>query len=196
MIQSFVRYGEKVLSKMPFWADFYARSYRQVIQNEIALAQITIDDVVLNIGCGAVPFTAIYLASLTGAKVWAVDRDRKAVQQARFYCKKIGLKERIQFIEADGVESISVNFTVAVVALQAEPKTLILDNLLCKAEPGTRLVFRQPDKFFKNHYDYLPRGCAETVSVLQNGRAFNSVAFFISQTIESKDTFFLKSCSL
>lgn len=177
MIQYCVRQGEKILSKMPFGANLYARPYRQVVKNEIALAQIGIDDVVLNIGCGAVPFTAIYLALLTGAKIWAVDRDRKAVDCARLYCQKIGLKEQIQFIEADGTQKIFVDFTVAVVALGAEPKALIMDNLLYQANPGIRLVFRQPDNFFKGCYDHLSQDWAEIVSVRQAGKAFNSVVF-------------------
>ncbi len=196
MIQYLVREGEKILSKMPFWARLYSRPYQQTVQTEITLAQIDSEDVVLNIGCGAVPFTAIYLAELTGAKVWAVDKDGKAVEQARFYCEKIGLDKQIRFIEGDGSKSIPVNFTVAVVALQAEPKTLILDNLLGKANPGTRLIFRQPDKLFKSYYDCLPQDCAETISASQAGRAFTSVAFFIKQVKENKNAFSLGSCSL
>ncbi len=178
-VQSLIRHGEKILSKIPYCAHLYVRSYRQVVQNEIALAQIRSDDTVLNIGCGAVPFTAIYLALLTKAKVWAVDKDKKAIELARIYCKKVGLDGQIKFIETDGSKWIPVDFTVAVVALQAEPKQLLLDNLLKTATQGGRLVFRKPSKKFENHYDHLPERFPFAKTVKQNMKTFDSSVLYV-----------------
>ncbi|MCD5415456.1 MAG: methyltransferase domain-containing protein [Clostridiales bacterium] len=179
LIQLLARRGEKLLSKIPFGANLYTQYYQQVVQKEITLAQITNNDVILNIGCGAVPFTAIYLALLTKAKVWAVDKDRKAIEQARCYCNKIGLREQIKFIIADGSKGIPLNFTVAIVALQAEPKELLLDNLLKATTQGGRLVFRKPSKKFKDHYDHLPKDYPFTGMVKQNMKTFDSSVLYV-----------------
>ena len=89
---------EKVLTRLPLLSFFYSRPYRGVVEREVKLAAIGDGDVVVNIGCGSVPFTAIYLARLTGAKIVALDKEKEAVECARRYIKARGLADIIRVV--------------------------------------------------------------------------------------------------
>lgn len=179
IIQPVIAYWEKLSSRIPFLANMYSYYYRQVVQNEIELAEISENDVVLNVGCGAIPFTAIHVAKKTKAKVYAIDKDREAVERARVCFEQRGLSGCAQVIECDGAKCIPVNFTVAIVALQAEPKTVLLENLLKAVAPGGRLIFRKPSKSVENHYENLPTSPAFAGAVRQKMKTFDSSVLYV-----------------
>lgn len=181
IIQPVVSYMEKICSRRPMLVNLYASCYKEVVAREINLAGISCHDTVLNIGCGAIPFTAIHLARLTGAQVWAVDRDRMAVEKARYSLKKLGLLKIIQVIEGDGSEQMPAGFTAAIVALQAEPKKAIYDKLFSLGSPGTRFVFRQPSLPYQSFYDRLPEDYKPVALINQNMKTFNSSILFIKR---------------
>ena len=147
---------EKICNKSPKLFNLYSWPYKKIVRNEIKLAQIDASDQVLNVGCGAMPFTAVHLARLTGAKVWALDKDPEVIARARNCLARLGLEKQVKVFEADGKEPFDKDFTAALVALQAEPKEKILKNLLARAETGASFVFREPRDFFAEQYDQLP----------------------------------------
>ncbi|QGT99342.1 hypothetical protein SYNTR_0749 [Candidatus Syntrophocurvum alkaliphilum] len=151
---------------------FYHRLYRDVVQNEIKLGQITSNDKVLNIGCGAIPFTAIHIVQMTGAKVIALDKDTEAVERAKHCLKKYRLDRNIEIKIGDGVNEIPVPFTVAIVALQVKEKVKVLENLQSKGEPGGNLIFRQPTDAYKTVYGFLPNDYLPVSKTLQNMKTF------------------------
>jgi hypothetical protein len=63
-----VAFLEKKVAGCRTLVSLYANYYHQVIDNEIKLASVTANDRVLNIGCGAIPFTAILTAKKRGLK--------------------------------------------------------------------------------------------------------------------------------
>lgn len=178
-IQTAVSALEKYCSRSSLLAGLYSLPYKKVVQREVELARITSRDRVLNVGCGAIPFTAIHVANLTGAQVWAMDRDGEAVEHARFCLKKMGMTGQIQVIEGDASLCIPSNFTAAIVALQAEPKALILDNMLSSALQESRLVFRHPCLSYESHYDRLPSSYCYTGQVEHNMQTFDRSLLFV-----------------
>ncbi|UNC93009.1 SAM-dependent methyltransferase [Candidatus Contubernalis alkaliaceticus] len=179
IIQPVVSYIEKTCSKKKMLINLYTSFYKDVVTREITLANISCQDTVLNIGCGAIPFTAIHLARLTGAKVWAVDRDINAVEGARYSLKLLGLTKKVLVIEGDGSEKIPSGFTAAVVALQAEPKETIFKNLFSLGSPGARLIFRHPSPSYKSFYDQLPEKYCPAAHQKQNMKTFDKSLLFI-----------------
>ncbi len=173
---------EKKICHIPLLVNLYSRPYRQIIRNEIGLGQITAADTVLNIGCGAVPYTAIYIASLTGAKVWAMDKDANAVERAHFCLEQAGFSDRIELIEGNGATDVPLGFDVAIVALQAEPKEKILHKLLDRAAPGGRLVFRRANTRFQNSYDRLPTDIEPTAEVKQFMHTFDRSVLYVKNS--------------
>lgn len=170
---------EKVLTRLPLLSFFYSRPYRGVVEREVKLAAIGDGDVVVNIGCGSVPFTAIYLARLTGAKIVALDKEKEAVECARRYIKARGLADIIRVVWGDGAQiSECGSATAWVVALQAAPKNAILQHFLKSAPQGARIVFREPRPAFAGQYDQLPCSARPQSETNHNMVTFNRSVLF------------------
>ena len=140
---------------IPLLADLYSLPYRRVVAREIQLAGIGPDDRVLNIGCGAVPFTAIHLARMAGCRVTALDIDPAAVRKASLLIRRAGLSDQVTILEGDGASDIRQGFDVAVVALQVRPKAGVLMELGRRGGRGSRAVFREPSEWCRGQYDCL-----------------------------------------
>ena len=179
LIRPVVSSFEKLISEIPFLVGLYSRPYREVIKNEIKLAGINDEDKVLNVGCGAVPFTAIHLLNITGAELWIQDRDSDALDRAKKCLKRSGLADRARFFEGDAAHDVPESFDVAIVALQAGPKKAILKNLMQKMTKGGRLVFRQPSKSFADYYDKLPEEIRSFDKIGQKTRTFDQSVLFL-----------------
>ena len=175
---------EKWCSRFPWAVRLYSLPYRKVLDREIALAGITEEDVVLNIGCGSVPFTAIYITEQTGARVHAVDRDEAAILCARSCTAALGLEDQITFEHAPGERTSCRNFTTAVTALQARPKAAILAHLLRHGSEDVRIIFRNPQPHLHSQYDLLPETYPFSGEVPQNMQTFvSSVLYTRTQEI-------------
>ena len=168
-----IAFWEKASSTSRLLTRLYALPYRQVIENEIRMGELGPDDIILNIGCGAIPFTAMYLATLADADVYAVDIDPKAVEIAGKCVEKAGLSHKIKVLKQDGAEAFGRPFTACVVALQAAPKTRILDRIKQSAAPGAKFIFRLPSAPYRDHYDALDAGCPADGLVAQPMRTFD-----------------------
>ncbi len=173
IIPRFVAQLEKRVALIPPLVKLYSRFYDEVVFNEIKLAGIDSSTRVLNIGCGGIPFTAIQIAKRTGARVWAVDRDRKAVEVATRCIASLNLEDQVTVLQLDGRDSIDFPFDVALVALQAEPKKEILANLARQGGQTARLIFRSPRRELSHQYDLLPSIPACTDRVSQNQVTFD-----------------------
>ncbi|AFG37257.1 class I SAM-dependent methyltransferase [Spirochaeta africana] len=173
IIQPVVAAAEKLCAGLPIAVRWYSAPYESIVQREIDLASITEHDRVLQIGCGAIPFTAIHLAQKTGARVTALDIDPTAVAIARRVIAAAGLEALVKIRCGDGCRVDASDCTVALVALQARPKQEILQNLLDTIPTGSRLVFRAPAPRFAAQYDAIPTGAAPSGSVFQPMKTFD-----------------------
>ncbi len=171
---------EKISSSSRLLSWLYSRPYRRVIENEISLAKLSREDLILNIGCGAVPFTALYLATLTGARVHALDIDPEAVRMADNCVKKAGLSHRIAVSHGDGSKPFQGAFTASIVALQAAPKRMILEALKKTSLPGARFIFRLPSPPYRDHYDPLASAPPALATALQPMRTFDRSVLYVN----------------
>ncbi len=156
IIPGLVAFLEKKVAANRTIVSLYAGYYRKVVENEIKLASITAEDRVLNVGCGGIPFTAVLIAKMTGARVWAIDCDEAAVKVARRCVAAQRLEHLVTVVHHDGAAQIPFAFDVALVALQAKPKKAILENLLQQCGSRARLIFRRPRRELAHQYDLLP----------------------------------------
>ena len=164
VIKATVSRFEKKTANHPTLFKLYAAPYAGVLNREIALAEISAKDVVLNVGCGAMPFTAIYLALQTGARVVAIDNDPEVIDKGRDCVRRYSLERQIEVVTADGKDIEFIRFDKALVSLQAAPKDEILQNLLKVSPSGSKLLFRQPRNIFTNHYGFVStEGCIASV---------------------------------
>jgi len=179
LIQKSVAAFEKKFNNKTFLYRAYSMLYRNILKKEIKLAEINKEDRILNIGCGGMPFSAVYLAKLTDARVAAIDCDKKACQQANRCIKNFDLEDKIKIINGDGRDFNPENYSVVLVALQAEPKKLIMENLYANSLPGTRFIFRKAREIFNNQYDRPPENYPVTSKIKQSMITFNNSLLYV-----------------
>ncbi|MEJ6952481.1 SAM-dependent methyltransferase [Natronospora cellulosivora (SeqCode)] len=179
VIKPLIASWEKKCSSIPLLFYLYSRPYKSILKKEIALADISENDYILNVGCGAMPFTAIYLAKLTGARILAIDKDEKVIEKAKETIANMGYSDKIEVLNANGIDINEKEFTVALVALQAEPKTEILENLLAASKDGTRMVFRIARDFFASQYDFIAEKYQAEAIAKQRMITFDKSVLFI-----------------
>lgn len=139
--------------------NLYTRLYQTVVAREVALAEITQDDTILNVGCGAMPFTAALLARETDATVYALDRDVSIQNKARRNLERAGVGDTVEVIIGDGQSvlgngaKLPSSCSVAVLALQTGPKDAIISQYRQTQDSPDRIVARQPRSLFSTSYD-------------------------------------------
>ncbi|HEY4544636.1 MAG TPA: nicotianamine synthase family protein [Tissierellaceae bacterium] len=179
MIRSFTKFCEKILYKSNKLVNIYDLYYRDIVKKEIVLADIKNTDKVLIVGGGAVPCTAINIASKTNAKVDIIDIDEEAIKSSSSLIKRLGLEDRVKVYLGNG-RSIDVsNYDVVHIALQVNPKEEIIDNVWSKSKVGTRLIIRQPKKILKSFYsnisyDYLSK-IDNNIKAIYRNNLFNTM---------------------
>lgn len=155
MISYITKEVEKISSFFPQLIHLYRIYYKDVIEKEIALGEVSREDNILCIGGGPFPSTAIEIAYKTGANVSVVDCDPSAVKCAKRVIKMLKLNNKIKIIEAKGQEIDPSSFSVIHMALQVFPKDEILVNILSKASQGCRILVRSPQEKLKSCYSDL-----------------------------------------
>jgi len=81
----------------------YLKMYQELVDKETEMANISSKDLILVIGCGSLPITAVLISMKTKAHVIAIDRDHKAVKDAIKYIKRLHLEGYIEIEHADGL---------------------------------------------------------------------------------------------
>ncbi len=168
---------EQWMAALPRVATLYVGAYRDVIRREAALAGIEADDRVLNIGCGAAPFTALLLARETGALITALDHDHRAVKSARRMVRRCGLGRQVKVRLGEASDGVPP-FDVAVLALQVTPKRPVLAALASRAAPHARLIVRHPADWCEGMYDALGAEVAPLAEVRHHKGAFDRSALY------------------
>lgn len=146
------RFEERLYGSKKFFK-LYSYPYKGVVRRELRLAQVDENDEVLNVGCGAQPFTAVYIAKISGAKVLAMDKDEKALKAADKIIDSLNLGHQIDLIRADASDMVPGSYDEAFVALQVSPKDEVINNLL--KDSGSEIVVRKPRERFEESYDTL-----------------------------------------
>jgi tRNA A58 N-methylase Trm61 len=134
------------------WASQY---YRDVIEKEAILANITSDDHVLCIGGGICPFSAILFHQITGAKVTVIDNNAECIPKAEDVINKLGIGEHVRVLLQDGADVDLAGFSVIHLALQVSPMDTVFKEVEQKSTSGTRLLVRQPKKSLDAMYSAI-----------------------------------------
>lgn len=153
---SFIPYVTKKIEKICCtnkWLIHLCSSYyKNVVKNEVELAQINKNDLVLCIGGGALPCTALQIVKYTGARVDVIDNDPKAVELSRKVIQKLNLNKQIEINLSEGACVDCCKYSVIHVALQATPRLEIMKNLMKCACKGTRILMRVPKDALRTFY--------------------------------------------
>jgi tRNA A58 N-methylase Trm61 len=127
--------------------------YRDVIEREAILANITAKDHILCIGGGICPFSAILFHRITGAKVTVIDNNADCIPKAEQVIAKLGIGDFVSVLHQDGADIELSAYSVIHLALQVAPMDAVLAQVMQKAAAGARMLIRQPKKTLDVMYD-------------------------------------------
>jgi len=150
-----VKILESFFTKTNVLGLLYTRFYENLVTKEVEEVNTNSNDFVLQIGCGAVPYTAEVIARKTGAKVIAIDNDPKMVKRATAYVARQGIPSNIQIKYGDGMNYPLRDFDIIIISLGVRPIAPILKRILSEANDGTRIVFREPQGFIGRSYSNM-----------------------------------------
>ncbi len=173
MIRTCTKWVERLFCKYNPLIKLCCLYYRNIVKEEIRLANVRNWDRVLCIGGGPIPCTAIEIAYQTNAHIHVIDIDNNAVKCARNVIRKLGLQDRITVINAKGQDIDIEPYDVVHVALQVSPKEEVLKNLWEKSKEGNRIIVRMPRKTLQRFYsnitdDFIKRN-AEAIRRISMG---------------------------
>lgn len=146
---------EKKISCKRFLIKIYEIYYRNIVRDEIELAEIKSNDKILCIGGGSIPCTAMEIANHTKAKVDVIDIDSKAVYISKAVVKRMGFGNQIQIKKAKGEDIDVEDYNVIHIALQVTPKEEVVKNIWDRSKLGTKIVVRMPKPGLRVFYSNL-----------------------------------------
>jgi hypothetical protein len=158
--------------------------YRDIIQREAVLANITDKDHILCIGGGICPFSAILFHQVTGAKVTVIDNNATCIPKAKQVLNKLGIGDKVQVFHRDGSDTgmdLS-KYSVIHLALQVAPMDYVFSQLVRQAMPGNRLLIRRPRKSLGSMYSELLSSILSSFPyVAHKSRNIGSTLLYIKQ---------------
>ena len=133
---------EKILIKLHKLRPLYFDFYDEMIKNEIKLANISKDDVILHIGSGPIPTTSILLAKKVGAQVTSIDNNLHSVKQAISCVSEAGVADKVQIKYADANSFPADKFDVIIISQGTRSYEKLLQHISQSMKDNARVIFR------------------------------------------------------
>lgn len=117
----------------------YVPTPQEVVDKMLALAKVTKDDVIYDLGSGdgRIPITA---AQKFGTKGVGIDINPERIQEANSNAQKAGVTDRVKFLNQDLFKSDFSEATVVTLYLLPELNVKLRPQLFKQLKPGTRVV--------------------------------------------------------
>ncbi|MBW4638658.1 MAG: class I SAM-dependent methyltransferase [Gloeocapsa sp. UFS-A4-WI-NPMV-4B04] len=117
----------------------YVPTPQEVVDKMLALAKVTKDDVIYDLGSGdgRIPITA---AQKFGTKGVGIDINPERIQEANANAQKAGVSDRVKFLNQDLFSSNFSEATVVTLYLLPELNVKLRPQLFKQLKPGTRVV--------------------------------------------------------
>ncbi len=179
------KFADKVISRNADDTDYmlYERFVR-LIQAESSLSAMASSKRVLFIGSGPFPISPILFSNLVGAEVDCYDKSEEACVTSRQVIDQLGLTGRVNILNVSGENGLVNNYDAVIIALLAQPKDQILNNIwknitddtkvICRTSEGIRRIFYRetaPNTYPQYSVIGLHRaGMDDTISSLLLGR--------------------------
>lgn len=158
IIKNFEGLGTYVI---PAGQAYYSLFYRKNIEKEMELAGLRPGMRICHVGCGAFPFTSIYLAR-QGYKVVAIDSDDFAVRRAEHVVGKFNVEDKISIANARGEEFDYSGFDRVFISLHVNPKEIVIKKVLKQVGEEGKIIFRNPRSWLKLIYPSISANCLNT----------------------------------
>ena len=142
---------EKIAISFEFLSRNYIDMYKEIVEKEINISDVSSDDSVLIIGCGSIPATSILVSNNSNSKkIVSIDYDLKAVKNAISFINSSSFDKNLKFEHADGMKYPVGNFDVIFVLYGIKKQKDILEYLFYNMKNNSRIIFRTTtDSFTK-----------------------------------------------
>lgn len=123
---------------------YYVPTPLEVVIEMLQMARVTQNDIVYDLGCGdgRIVITA---AKVLGARGVGVDIDPVRIKESSENARKIGVTDRVKFIEQDLFKTDISEATVVSLYLYPELNLRLRPKLFRELRPGTRIVSHEFD---------------------------------------------------
>jgi precorrin-6B methylase 2 len=117
-----------------------SRWRKPVLLQEIRLLDISSEDSVLHLGCGALPSASLFIAQKRNVHVTGIDNNMIAVRLGQSYIKKKHLSTQIAIEYGDGTTYPVQDFDVIFIAINVWPIDHVLFHLTETMKPTARIL--------------------------------------------------------
>ena len=149
-ISSLVKKIEHMISARPALGEKYGKIfYSDMVDREIEMADLSSEDRIAHLGCGAFPFTAFELAR-RGWELSAVDCDEKALNKAEKLSQQYEFANKIDFIHGLCQEIDYSSFDVIWISYNVRPGKECLFRAVETMGSSGKIIYRQPRGWLKN----------------------------------------------
>ena len=139
MIRTFATLGLSLVLVSPQSLAPYLPSPEDVVDRMLALAEVTSDDVVLDLGSGdgRIPIRA---ARKYGARGIGVDIDPRRIEESKVNARNAGVEKLVEFRLEDALTTDLTPATVVTLYLLSSSNTKLRPKLQSELKPGARVV--------------------------------------------------------
>jgi len=140
---------DNIAYKFEIIAKLYDKLVSTVYKNEYKASNISNDDKILHIGCGAYPLTELTLARTTGAKIVGIDRNSKAIKLANIVVYKKNLQDKIKIDHGNGMNYPIEEFNIIIVSSCTLPLLQVVDYIFKNVKNESKIIVRELDAAVK-----------------------------------------------
>ncbi len=174
MLKKRIQWLEKMLSFSRLTIKLYMLPYKKIVLKEIALAKLE-DQHIIFVGCGAIPFTALYIARYTNCKITAIDIDKEALKTAKRVVKKLNAESQITLMSNDTFFKAQRAYDLVFLSLQTTPLKAMIKRLY---QPKVKFMTRVAKAKYQTHYDTLPQDIDVIAKTAYRMKAFDETWLF------------------
>jgi len=147
MIKDFLDYlyytFEIFSNHIPFFAKIYIKFHNSSVKKEIEMSNLSSSDMILHIGCGAIPYTSIVLSREINSKVVGIDCNPHVVYIANDYLKRYNLSNMVKIETGDGKTYDVSGFDSIILSYGVDDQDLVLKHVIDSMKNGARLILRR-----------------------------------------------------
>jgi protein-L-isoaspartate O-methyltransferase len=135
---------EDLSYRLPYLASIYIKFHEYSVKKEIELLDLSSNEKILHIGCGAIPYTCIILSDYIRSKIEGIDNDQIIVEKSKRYIEKNGLTDLIQIKKGDGTTYDVSSYDIVILSYGIENHEQVLQNIINKIDKDKKILLRIP----------------------------------------------------
>lgn len=146
---------EKIIPYDKLILDRYIDWHKKLVGNEIELAGIKKNHKVLNIGCGSIPATCIFVHKATNAELVGIDNDPSAVKKALKILKIMNLSDKIEIKNEDAINCNVKEFDIILISRGIVEIEKVLKHISINSKKDVVIVARLFPEYEERSLDKL-----------------------------------------